>query len=198
GCMTLHLADPDQVQQRHLYVTQGVAGFFRPGVTFMPETGFYLARQQPQAGAESFRVYKLPTTPPATPFALRSSATNCTPEMHSMAQQYLGELDAHFNKNAAAHDWTITPHSSSGGTWYSLEPGDVGALGAILMCGRVSTGSKDDLTKAGFDGAQAPAMNYAKQLGLYILQPRFGPGGPGGQGGPGGRPSPAPSASPKT
>lgn len=190
GCLTLHIADQEQVQQRHLYVTQGVAGFTRPSVTFMPATGFYFARQQPQAGAESFRVYKLPATPPSTPFALRTAATACTPEMHSLAQQYLGELDAHFAKNATAHDWTITPHTSSGGTWYSLEPGDIGALGAILMCGRVATGSKDDLAKAGFDAAEPPALNYSKPLGLYILQMRFGPGGPNGQ-----RPSPPPTPS---
>lgn len=187
GCTTLHVAEPEQVQQRNLYAPPGVAGFVRPTVTFMPAVGFYFARQQPQAGAESFRVYKLPATPPATPFAMRAGATTCTSGMNSLAKQYLGELDAHFAKNAPAHDWTIAAHTAQSGTWYSLEPGDIGALQAILLCGHVSTAAKDELTKLGWDAAAPPALNYAKPLGLYIQSPRFGPRA---------QPSPSPASTP--
>ena len=197
ACSSFHIADEQTAQQRGLYIQQGGGMFFRPTVTFMPSVGLYLVRRPPQAGAESFRVYKLPTTPPQTPFALRTSSTSCTAEMKTLAQQTLAQLQQHFATGVAAAAWTITPHTTSGGTWYALEASDIGAVGAIINCGRVAAASKDDLTKLGFDGVTPPSLNYAQKLGLYIMMPQ-GRGFPGEVRRPeNGSPlSPAPSPSP--
>ncbi|HET7814242.1 MAG TPA: TonB-dependent receptor [Candidatus Baltobacteraceae bacterium] len=203
GCTTFHAADLQTAQQRNLYVapSAGAAMFFRPTVNFMPSVGLYFVRRPPQAGAESFRLYALPAAPPKTPFELHNVGTLCTAEMHAAAQTALSQLQAHFASNAAAPAWTITPHTASGGTWYALEPSDIGSVPAILNCGRVAAAARDDLAKKGLDGANAPSLNYSPALGLYLVrpQPRNGQGGPGGGPGgppPGASPSPAPSASP--
>jgi len=192
GCTTFHVTDEQTAQQRNLYVQPSSGGmFFRPSVTFMPSVGLYFVRRPPRAGAESFRLYKLPATAPKTPFEVRT-AQSCTADMHNAAQQALAQLQAHFAHGAPASSWTITPHTASAGTWYSLQAGDVGAIPAILNCGHVSTAAKADLTKLGWDGANPPALNYTPSLGLYLLMPERRFGGPGA----GNRPSPAPSATP--
>ena len=173
GCTAFHVTDEQTAQQRNLYVEPGAAGgmFFRPTVTFMPSVGLYFVRRPPQPGAENFRVYRLPATPPKTPFELRA-AQNCTADMRGVAQQMLGQLQSHFATGAPAPGWTITPHAASKGTWYSLEAADVGTVPAIITCGRVAAASKDDLSKLGWDGAPPPALNYSPALGLYMLMPQ--------------------------
>ena len=188
GCTQFHVADEQTAQQRDLYVEPGARGmFFRPTVTFMPSVGFYFVRRPPQPGTENFRVYKLPATPPKTPFELRASP-NCTADMHGTAQQMLAQLQAHFASGAPAPGWTITAHAATAGTWYSLEAADVGTIPAIINCGRVAAAQKADLTKLGWDGAAPPQLNYAPPLGLYLVMPEFRrrPGAP----------SPQPSAHP--
>ncbi len=185
GCTTFHVTDEATAQQRSLYVEPGAGGmFFRPSVTFMPSVGLYFVRRAPQAGAQSFRLYKLPSTPPKTPFALHVSQT-CITDMRNVAQESLAQLQAHFQKGAPAPGWTVTPHTASAGTWYSLEPADIGAIPALLNCAHVSTAAKADLSKLGWGGAPPPSLNYTPSLGLYLLMPERR-----------GRPSPAPGASP--
>ena len=172
GCTTFHVADEQTAQQRNLYVEPSSGGmFFRPSVTFMPSVGLYFVRRPPQAGAESFRLYKLPAAPPKTPFELHAVSQSCTADMRSAAQQDLAQLQAHFAHGTAATSWTITPHTSTAGTWYSLEATDVGAIPAILNCGHVSVAAKADLAKLGWDGANPPALNYTPALGLFLLMP---------------------------
>jgi hypothetical protein len=204
GCSQFHVADVQTAQQRSLYVEPQSGGgmFFRPTVTFMPSVGLYFVRRPPQAGAESFRVYKLPSTAPKTPFALRTSTT-CTADMKNLAGPLLSQLQAHFAKGTAAPGWTITPNTATAGTWYSLEPSDISAVPAIINCARVAAASKDDLGKLGWNGAPPPNLSYAPSLGLYFMMPqRRGPGAQGQGGGqgqrPGGdaQPSPAPTSSP--
>jgi hypothetical protein len=192
GCTTFHVTDEQTAQQRSLYVEPSSGGmFFRPAVTFMPSVGLYFVRRPPQAGAESFRVYKLPATPPKTPFALRTSQS-CTSDMHSVAQQMLAQLQAHFTKNAPAPGWTITPHTASAGTWYSLEPSDISAVPAIINCGHLSAASRDDLTKLGWDAALPPSLNYTPSLGIYMLMPQRRTIAPSGSGAPFPAPKPTP------
>ncbi len=186
GCTTFHVTDEQTAQQRNLFVQPGTGGmFFRPTVTYMPAVGLYFVRRPPQAGAESFRVYKLPSTAPKTPFALRASQS-CTADMHGVAQQMLAQLQAHFSRGAAAPGWTIAPHASTAGTWYSLDAADIGAVPAIINCGRVAAAAKTDLTKLGWDGAAPPSLNYSPSLGLYLLMPtrRRPPNAPGAPSGP--------------
>jgi hypothetical protein len=197
GCTSFHRADLQTAQQRGLYVEPSNGVFFRPTITFMPAVGLYFVQRPPQAGAESFRVYKLPATAPSAPFALRAAAQSCTSDMRSVAQTALSQLQAHFTKGTPASGWTIATHTSSAGTWYSLEPDDVATIPALLNCGHVSSSTKDELSKLGWDGVSIPSINYTQKLGLYMVAPQRR-GFPGEQRRPenGASPSPAPSASP--
>lgn len=191
GCTAFHITDEQTAQQRNLYMEPVAGGmFFRPTVTFMPSVGFYFVRRPPQAGRENFRVYKLPATPPKTPFELRAASQSCTADMHSVAQQMLAQLQAHFTRGAAAPGWTITAHTAQAGTWYSLDAADIGTIPAIIDCGRVAAAQKADLAKLGWDGTGPPQLNYTPSLGLYLVMPerRRPPGA--------GAPSPSPAATP--
>jgi hypothetical protein len=181
GCTTFHVADEQTAQQHKLYVAPAAGGgmFFRPTVSFMPSVGLYFVRRPPQAGTESFRLYKLPASAPKTPFLLHAVSSTCTADMHTVAQSALAQLQAHFASNAPTPAWTITPHTASAGTWYSLEPVDVGTIPAILNCGHVAAASRDDLTKLGWDAERPPSLNYAPALGLYTVRfVRQGAGAP--------------------
>lgn len=188
GCSSFHVADLQTAQQRSLYVApqQGGGMFFRPSITFMPSVGFYFVRRPPQPGQESFRMYKLPATAPKTPFEVMH-APSCTTDMRSTAQTVLAQLQAHFATGAAAPAWTIAPHASSAGTWYSLDAADVSTVPAVISCGRVAAAAKDDLTKLGLDGSPPPTLNYAPNVGLYIMMRQRPPGA---------GPSPAPGQAP--
>ncbi|TAM86512.1 hypothetical protein EPN42_13200, partial [bacterium] len=48
-------------------------------------------RRPPAAGQEQFRLYRLPTTPPAHPFALETRST-CTSELRQVAAPLLDAL----------------------------------------------------------------------------------------------------------
>lgn len=201
-CLTLHIATPDDVAAKQLFVPPATV-FGAPQILFMPSVGFYFAQRPPQAGQESFRLYALPTKPPATPFEVRANE-QCTPEMKSLATQLLGELSKHFAGGAATPSWTITPHVAPAGTYYELASDDTSAIPAMLNCGRVATGSTDDLKKLGWDGARLPSLNYAPALGIYMTRGTFGAGGPdggrrrgqNGEGSPAPSPTPQPTASP--
>jgi hypothetical protein len=191
ACMQVHIAQPDDLTKYHLYQPANSI-FFVPQLTFMPAVGLYFAPRPPQAGQESYRVYKLPAKAPVAPFALFPQ-TQCTADVKSTATQVLGELQAHFTKGAPAPSWDIVAHQAKSGTWYELNPNDIGVLPAILYCGRVAAAQTTDLTPLGLEGARPPSLNYAPSIGLYILRNNFnGPGGPGGNGGPTPPPSPAP------
>jgi hypothetical protein len=177
GCTQFHRTDLATAQQRNLYAEQSGGAFFRPSVTFMPAVGLYFVQRPPQAGAESFRVYKLPATAPSQPFAMRTSAQSCTAELRSVAQQMLSRLQAHFAGGAPAPGWTIAPHAAKAGTWYALEPQDMGAIPALLNCAHVSSATKDELTQLGWDAAALPSLNFTPKLGLYMLTPQRRGGG---------------------
>ena len=169
GCMSLHVARADDVTQRKLYAASNPI-FFVPQLSFMPAVGMYIVARQPQAGQEMFRVYKLPTTPPKDPFELRAS-TSCTGAVRNLATPSMGELAKHFTANAATPSWTITPHASTGGTWYELEPGDPTVIPALMLCGRIAATTDAELTSHGFAGKAVPELNYTPSLGLYLVRP---------------------------
>jgi hypothetical protein len=203
GCVTFHIADQQAAEQRNLYVEPNTGSMFaRPTMTFMSSVGLYIARKPPAAGQETIRTYKLPTTAPKTPFAYNPKSPTCTTDMRSAAQQALNELQAHFTKGTATPDWTITSHTAKNGTWYSLQPEDLTSSAALVGCGHVSSGVRDDLAKLGWDGGPPPSLSYTPDLGLYIVTGGFQfrqngtgtpnpnatrrPGGDGGGGGFGG------------
>lgn len=179
GCMSLHIARADDVTQRKLYTATSPL-FFVPQITFMPSVGMYIVPRQPQAGQESFRVYALPSAPPATPFEVRT-ATACTGDVRNLATQALGDLQRHFASSTPSSSFTITAHAGAKGTWYELDPGDATVIPAMMLCGRIAATTVDDVTKRGFGGKAVPELNYTPSLGLYLIRPTFG------------RPSPSPS-----
>jgi hypothetical protein len=191
GCMGVHRATADEVASRHLYEPEHPL-FMVPQVQFMPSVGMYFALRPPQAGQENFRVYMLPSAPPANPFEVRSGGA-CTADERNVAVQLIGELRAHFTRGTPAPSFTITAHTAKAGTWYEIDPGDPATIGALLTCGRVAGATAEELAQRGWDGKGVPELNYAPALGIYMLRPQFSPGGgmtirSGSQ--------PAPSASP--
>jgi len=175
ACLTMHVAQPEDVQSRNLYAPKSVP-FARPALQFMPAVGFYFPRPQPQAGAQSFRVYKLPSTPPAKPFALIPTDA-CIPDYKTVAQRDLGELQAYFASGKALRSWKVIAHTANGGTWYELQPSDPGqSLISLLNCGRIAAGTPAEVKAAGFDGARPPSINFNAKLGLYIVRGAPGQG----------------------
>jgi TonB-dependent Receptor Plug Domain len=169
GCMTLHIARSADVSQRKLFTASSPL-FFVPQLNFMPAVGLYFVARQPQAGQEMFRVYKLPATPPKDAFEIRTS-TSCTAQVRDLASQSLNELKGHFATGAATPSWTITPHTAKAGTWYELEPGDATVIPAMMICGRISATTTEELSQRGFDGKLIPELNFAPPLGLYLIRP---------------------------
>jgi hypothetical protein len=178
GCFTLHVANAADVAARKLYAPAN-AGFFVAQITFMPSAGLYITPRPAQAGQEQFRVYKLPATPPADPFAIRPGAA-CTAQAQSLAQQSLQELRAHFVSGAAAPSWTIAAHPAKSGAWYQLDPFDPTVVAAIVTCSRVAAATQDEIAARGFGAAPIPSLNYAPPLGLYLLRPKVPNSGGGG------------------
>jgi hypothetical protein len=178
GCLSVHIARTDDVAARKLYAPSSTL-FFVPQLTFMPSVGLYFVARQQQAGQESFRMYKLPATPPNDPFAIHEG-TACTAEAKALAAPALAELRARFAPSGATAktaSWTIEEHAAKSGSWFGLDPGDPALTPAILMCGRVAAATSDELAQRGFDGAPVPALNYAPALGLYLVRPNRQPGG---------------------
>jgi hypothetical protein len=178
GCFALHRATADDVAQRKLYAPASV-GFFVPQITFMPSVGLYIVPRPPQAGQEQFRVYRLPSTAPADPFVVRTSAA-CTASAQSLAQQSLGELRAHFTSSAPAPSWTITAHAAKSGTWYQLDAADPTVVAAVVTCAHVAAATEEEIAARGYGAAAIPSLNYAAPLGLYILRPKLPNRGGGG------------------
>lgn len=174
GCMQLHAASSDDVTTRHLYEAGGGA-FARP-IVFMPAVGMYIETRPPQTGRESFRVYALPSSPPANPFEIRGGAGSCTSDLKNTATEALGDLRAYFAKGTQPRLWTIAAHTAKSGTWYELDPGDPSVIPALLMCGRVAAAQPAEIVARGWDGALIPSLNYTPSLGLYLVRPQRPPG----------------------
>ena len=139
-------------------------------LNFMPAVGLYFVARQPQPGQEMFRVYKLTGTPPKDPFEVRTSPP-CTGQVRDLATQSFSELKKHFSGGAPAPSWTITVHAAKAGTWYELDPGDATVVPAMMICGRVAATTPEELAQRGFDGKLIPELNYAPNLGLYLVRP---------------------------
>ncbi|MBV9233666.1 MAG: hypothetical protein JO030_06460, partial [Candidatus Eremiobacteraeota bacterium] len=167
-CMALHIARADDVTQRKLFAPASSL-FFVPQITFMPAAGLYVVARAPRAGQETFRVYKLPATPPAQPFTVRAAAS-CTGDAKTLATQALDELRNHFTIGSPSASWTITAHTAKSGMWYELDPGDPSVIPALLACGRIAATTTEELAQRGFAGTPVPELNYTPRLGLYLIR----------------------------
>ncbi len=168
ACVSVHMASPEDVQSKGLY-SPPQSPFMRPALQFMPSVGFYFARATPQAGQQSFRLYKLPTSAPKNPFAIHTSDA-CKGGAQTSSQRLLRELQDYFTSGILLSTWRIRPHAAAGGTWYELNNDDITTLPVILNCGHVAAASSDEIKAAGFDGVRPPALNYTPKLGLYIIR----------------------------
>ena len=175
GCAALHVANLEQVASKNLYNTPN-APFFRRPLIFMPATGFYIVLGPPPPGRALFRLYKLPASAPAKPFAVRAG-DSCSAELEPAATRLLGALQQYFantpdaaTRSAAIDGWKVYAHATSGGPWYELQPNEPTALPALLNCGRVAVATPDEVKAAGLGGVTPPALNYAEKLGLYFVR----------------------------
>ncbi len=114
GCMSLHIARADDVTQRKLYAPSSPL-FFVPQLNFMPAVGLYFVARQPQAGQETFRVYKLPAYAPEDAVRNAHVCVRAPATRDNLASQALGELKNHFTQRRATPSWTITPHAAKRG-----------------------------------------------------------------------------------
>ncbi len=182
SCAQIHLGTREQAQAAHLYVAAG-SSFFRNPLAYMPSVGLYIVRQPPAAGQEQFRVYRLPATPPAHPLALVSS-DRCTSDLKPVAEQLLTSLWQYVAAKTAGvasppppAGWTVTIHTAPKGWWLELQPQPLAGIPALVNCARVSAGTEDEITAAGYGAARLPALNFTPAFGLYMER---GPGGPAG------------------
>ncbi len=176
ACVSLHLGTADEAKALGLYVPP-TSAFSRLPLVYSPEGGLYVVRQPQVAGREQFRLYKLPTTPPAQPFAL-ASGTSCTDELKPAAQTLLGALQTYFTgfdpaspPAAPPAGWTVTTHKTAAGYWSELQLDDISRIPAVLNCGHVATGTPDEVKAAKLDGARPPTLNYSPKFGIYLIRP---------------------------
>ncbi|MDQ6930566.1 MAG: TonB-dependent receptor, partial [Candidatus Eremiobacteraeota bacterium] len=168
ACFAIHAAQGEDARNRGLFVPEATP-FARPALQFMPAVGLYIVRATPQAGQQSFRLYRLPVQAPSAPFAAQS-APACTSAMRPVAQSLLGELQGYFVSGRPLKSWKVVAHSATGGAWYELTNDDAASLPALLNCGHISAASSAEIKAAGFDGVRPPTLNYAPNLGLYIVR----------------------------
>ncbi|HXW50711.1 MAG TPA: TonB-dependent receptor [Candidatus Acidoferrales bacterium] len=175
GCAPIHIGTKDEATTMHLYTPES-SSFFRSPLAYMPAVGLYIVRQPPVAGQEQFRVYRLPTTPPAQPLAIVDS-DRCTADLKPVAQQLLSSLSQYVAARSAGNTappapagWTVTPHTTAKGWWLELQPQAPIAIPALLNCARISAGSQQDLAATQLGGARLPSVNFAPALGLYIVR----------------------------
>ncbi len=177
SCAPIHIGSADDAKSLNLYIPP-TSAFNRFPLAYAPEAGLYLVRQPQVAGRENFRLYKLPTAPPAQPFAL-SGGTACTDEVKPTAvallsalQTYFASFDPNSPPAAAPDGWTATPHKSGGTYWVELQLADISRFPAVLNCGHVSTGTPDEIKAKKLDFARPPSLNYSPSLGLYLVRPQ--------------------------
>jgi hypothetical protein len=202
SCAPVHVGTVDEAKAANLYIPQ-TSVFSRFPLVYSPEGGLYIVRQQQQqAGQEQFRLYKLPTTPPAQPFAVTAGAL-CTDEVKPTAVSLLGALQSYFTdfdatKPPAAPPagWTVTTHKTNNGYWSELMLADISRLPAILYCAHVAAGTTDDVKAQHLDGARPPSINYSPALGIYLMRNEQQGQRPNG-GSPNGPPPPSGSPPPR-
>jgi predicted secreted protein len=175
GCATIHIGTKDQATQMHLFVPTS-SSFFRNPLAYMPVAGLYIVRQPPVAGQEQFRVYRLPSSPPAQPLEIVNS-DRCTSDLKPVAQQLLSSLQQYVSAKVAGNatpappsGWTVTPHATAKGWWLELQPQAPIAIPALLNCARISAGTTQDIAATGLGGARLPSINFSPSLGLYMLR----------------------------
>jgi hypothetical protein len=173
GCATIHIGTKDEAASMHLFIPQ-TSSFFRSPLAYTPAAGLYIVRQPPVAGQEQFRVYRLPATPPAQPFALVNS-DRCTPDLKPVAVQLLSSLQQYVTAKQsggtvppAPGGWSVTPHTAAKGWWLELTPQAPIAIPALLNCARIYAGTADEIAAAGLGAARLPSINFAPALGLYM------------------------------
>ncbi|TAM72838.1 TonB-dependent receptor [bacterium] len=174
-CATVHVADESEAQQHGLYIPPRTpfGGF---ALAFSPRAGLYAVRRPPAAGQEQFRLYRLPTTPPAYPFAVETRST-CTSELRQVAAplldalaQYAANFDPADPPARHPEGWQVTPKQQSSTWWLEAQLANIQAVPAILNCAHVSVASSDELKARNEGGATPPTLNYAPALGLYIVR----------------------------
>lgn len=151
------------------------------GATYLlyaPRVGLYLYQS---GGAKRHKseakAFPLPVTPPTAPFALTST---CPSEVRPLAQHLLSSLAAyvrHIEQNTATgapDGWKIQRHNAPRGWWLSLQTENAAGIASVEECTHVATSSRAQLGSRGLSGDDWPALNFAPQLGLYVIWEKRG------------------------
>ena len=174
-CAVVHVADESEAQQHGLYIPPRTpfGGF---ALAFSPQAGLYSVRRPPAAGQEQFRLYRLPTTPPASPFAVETRSA-CTSELRQVAAplldalaQYAADFDPAHPPAQQPAGWRVALKQQGSAWRLEAQLANIQAVPAILNCAHVSVASPDELKARNFGGATPPTLNFAPALGLYIVR----------------------------
>jgi hypothetical protein len=182
SCVHLYVGDAAEGAER------GLAPFPAPTfseatVAFSPTVGFYVISMPPVPGAlQKFRTFALPAAPPAHPFRLQPEPI-CDRAARETARGALGELEAYFAPAGArppgtTPSWTIERGAGGERPWYVLRSNLMSAVAAALNCAYVGGAPRDELTRRGVGGSALPALNYAPDLGLYVVTAAAAGGAP--------------------
>jgi len=174
-CVAVHLGTDNDARALGLYIP-GSSPFARFTLTYSPKAGLYALRAPPSGAHEEFRLYHLQARPPHVPFAVEPRP-ECDAELRPVAMQLLSSLERYVKAFDPQHapqppdDWKITPHGGVSDWWLEAIPENFSNLPAILNCAHVSVATLKDVRAFGVDGANAPSLNYAPALGLYLIRP---------------------------
>ena len=196
-CATLHIATESEARAHGLYVPAPTpfGGF---ALAFSPRAGLYAVRRPPAPGREQFRLYRLPSTKPAHPFAAEDRSS-CTPQAREVAvplldalARYAAELDPAHPPAWQPKGWSVSLRRNGSAWWLEAHLVNIQTVPALLDCAHVSIGTREEVAKLALGGSPPPSLDYAPALGLYTVrndQPRR-PQGPTAPSSPS---SPAPS-----
>jgi len=174
-CATVRVGTETEAQQRGLYVPPPTpfGGF---ALAFSPDAGLYAVRRPPTAGQEQFRLYRLPSTPPARPFAVETRPT-CTSEAREIAQPLLDALAAYARALDPAHPpsaqpagWHVDVARAGAAWWLEARLANIQTVPAVLDCAHVSGASREELKSHGYDGGDPPVLNFTPAYGLYVVR----------------------------
>ncbi|MBV8749936.1 MAG: hypothetical protein JO103_09500, partial [Candidatus Eremiobacteraeota bacterium] len=168
ACVGLHVGTEEQARKIGLYVIDPALA--AGGIVFSPEGGFYVVSRSVDPSKETYRVYHLPARLPADAFALVNS-DRCKDDIRGIAVELLQDARlAMVTQNHASRFWTVEKNENDGHVWFSLRPYVAGHVAAVLHCARVASTSLAELATRGFTGRALPSLNYAPELGLYVLR----------------------------
>ncbi|HEY0383047.1 MAG TPA: carboxypeptidase-like regulatory domain-containing protein [Candidatus Elarobacter sp.] len=146
-------------------------------VWYTNRIGLYVATEETPSESTTISVAALPAKPPADPFALNDTPA-CPSSVRGAAVALLADLrttvgswDPQAATVHAAGPWQAVNHGQASNAWLELHlPGDQ-MLASVLLCGTIHAGTLAEVRARGLDAAPSARLNFARQLGIYTIDP---------------------------